>query len=559
MGKGLCRGENWQDGKVWPKNEGKETFDECLQSCTKDLACTAFDVAPIENSLKFQCTLFGHEDIKPANSVSLKGRCIKMIGRKALPISQHSVDASGEGYISLGQGLCRGENWQSEDWPKYEGLVSKKDCLKACKKTRGCTSYDFRDAEGKKVQCYLFGHQDIQPASGLKGECFKLLSPKAGDSNLALLIGKGACRGDGWQDGGWPILKGKLTLDQCGNACLKHGECTAFDVKPIGQKMDCILYGHSNVVPASGVPGNCYSPPTTLRAVKKAPTSGKKKKKEYKIPEFDEPTVLEDDDGDDDDVWLFEPPPPVVRSRAHIDEVLNFEGEKTEGKAVDDTLKELKKIYENSVKPLEDIYKYKELSNRHFGDPEIFSKPLVVLMGPWSGGKSTMINYLLGTEFTKNAFRAGTKGHKINDVKKFLISVFLAAEPSPGFNFNIAMHGDTEEELDGTQLAAEWTFSSLQKFGQEFLKKLQGKKFPNKLLTKVQSKPWKMFAATLLPSWPSRPKTNVTLLFYFLKLYNFVLSKIFVGSTSSELQHPWISKITTEPKKSQKNRFSGSI
>ena len=42
-----------------------------------------------------------------------------------------------------------------------------------------------------------------------------------------------------------------------------------------------------------------------------------------------------------------------------------------------------------------------------------------------------------------------------------------------------------EEEIDGTQLSAEWAFSSLQKFGQEFLKKLRGKKMPNKLLEKV--------------------------------------------------------------------------
>ena len=56
---------------------------------------------------------------------------------------------------------------------------------------------------------------------------------------------------------------------------------------------------------------------------------------------------------------------------------------------------------------------------------EILAKPLVVLMGPYSGGKSTMINYLLGTEFTPSAFRA-------------------AAEPSPGFNFNIAVHGEVE-------------------------------------------------------------------------------------------------------------------
>ena len=62
---------------------------------------------------------------------------------------------------------------------------------------------------------------------------------------------------------------------------------------------------------------------------------------------------------------------------------------------------------------------------------------------------------------------------------------YSAAEPSPGFNFNIAMYGEQEEELEGTELAAEFSFSSLQKFGQEFLKKLRGKKMANKLLQKV--------------------------------------------------------------------------
>ena len=58
----------------------------------------------------------------------------------------------------------------------------------------------------------------------------------------------------------------------------------------------------------------------------------------------------------------------------------------------------------------------KLLNFRHFGDPEIFSKPLIVLMGPWSGGKSTMINYILGNEYNTKAFKSG-------------------AEPSEGINF----------------------------------------------------------------------------------------------------------------------------
>ena len=88
---------------------------------------------------------------------------------------------------------------------------------------------------------------------------------------------------------------------------------------------------------------------------------------------------------------------------------------------------------------------------------------------------------------------------------------------------------------------------------------IYGKVSPQTKLTHchVQSNPYKMFAAYFQPSWPSRPKTNVTLLYYFLKLYNFGFYKIFVGSTGSELQHPWISKIRCEPKNSRKNHFSG--
>lgn len=60
------------------------------------------------------------------------------------------------------------------------------------------------------------------------------------------------------------------------------------------------------------------------------------------------------------------------------------------------------------------------------------------------------------------------------------------AEPSPAY-FNILMHGDEPEVLDGTQLAADWTFSGLQKFGQGLMDRLRGQKLPSKLLERVSN------------------------------------------------------------------------
>lgn len=66
-----------------------------------------------------------------------------------------------------------------------------------------------------------------------------------------------------------------------------------------------------------------------------------------------------------------------------------------------------------------------------------------------------------------------------------MIIVFVGAEPSPAY-FNILMHGKDPEVLDGTQMAADWTFSGLQKFGQGLEERLRGLKYPSKLLEKVK-------------------------------------------------------------------------
>lgn len=48
------------------------------------------------------------------------------------------------------------------------------------------------------------------------------------------------------------------------------------------------------------------------------------------------------------------------------------------------------------------------------------------------------------------------------------------------------MYGDEPEVIDGTELAADFTFSGLQKFGQGLEERLKGVKLPVKVLEKVR-------------------------------------------------------------------------
>ena len=495
LGEGMCRGPDWASRK-WPKVKGLESLQSCSNLCAGTRGCSAFDISGAkQRGKRFSCHLYGHKEVVPASGVP--GKCYE-VARKGKQRGKSEMPS----YHLLGKGQCRGEAWQEGGWPlKGKGKRGLESCYESCLRQRGCTAFGY---EHKQTSCLLYGHKDIAVASALEGNCYKLdealikeheeqIIDLDGDVEIALL-GKGACRGSGWQNDalGWPKVKGVLPgVEECGRACAtSRGGCTAFHVtKKSKDDFECVLFGHSSVVPASGVPGDCYTVSLTPGS-KLVKRKGSGKRKAKKIPKFDEPKTVDSTQGaEDDEEWLFEPPPPEIRSRDHIARILGLNEKKNEklSAVTDKTLKNLKKIFENSIKPLETIYKYRDLSNRHFGDPEIFNKPLVVLMGPYSGGKSTMINYLLGTEFSEQAFDSGkTRFRPIRQVRDKRHE-FSGAGPSPGFNFNIAMYGKKAEDLEGTALAAEWSFSSLQKFGQEFLRKLRGKKLPNKLLEKVSS------------------------------------------------------------------------
>ncbi|XP_045141578.1 sarcalumenin isoform X1 [Echinops telfairi] len=155
-----------------------------------------------------------------------------------------------------------------------------------------------------------------------------------------------------------------------------------------------------------------------------------------------------------------------LRDRSHIEKTLML----NEDKPADDysaVLQRLRKIYHSSIKPLEQSYKYNELRQHEITDGEITSKPMVLFIGPWSVGKSTMINYLLGLEDTR-------------------YQLYTGAEPTTS-EFTVLMHGPKLKTIEGIVMAADSarSFSPLEKFGQNFLEKLIGIEVPHKLLERV--------------------------------------------------------------------------
>nr|XP_042710046.1 sarcalumenin isoform X8 [Chrysemys picta bellii] len=102
-----------------------------------------------------------------------------------------------------------------------------------------------------------------------------------------------------------------------------------------------------------------------------------------------------------------------------------------------------------------------------YSDGEITSKPMVLFLGPWSVGKSTMINYLLGLDDTP-------------------YQLYTGAEPTTS-EFTVIMHGPKLKTIEGIVMAADSarSFSPLEKFGQNFLEKLIGIEVPHKLLERV--------------------------------------------------------------------------
>uniref|UniRef100_H2Y412 Dynamin-type G domain-containing protein n=1 Tax=Ciona savignyi TaxID=51511 RepID=H2Y412_CIOSA len=133
----------------------------------------------------------------------------------------------------------------------------------------------------------------------------------------------------------------------------------------------------------------------------------------------------------------------------------------------------LKKLYKNRLRPLEDAYKFHDFHSPALDDADFDSKPMVLLVGQYSTGKTTFIRYLLEQDFP---------GMRIG--------------PEPTTDCFIAiMHGDLDKAtntinegvIPGNALVIDKTkpFRALSSFGNNFLSRLQCSQMKNQVLQSI--------------------------------------------------------------------------
>ncbi|CAG8652866.1 4159_t:CDS:2 [Dentiscutata erythropus] len=130
-----------------------------------------------------------------------------------------------------------------------------------------------------------------------------------------------------------------------------------------------------------------------------------------------------------------------------------------EYKAVTDGLK---KIYNQKIKSLETTYNFEGFHSPPLTDSDIEAKPIVLLMGQYSIGKTTFIKYLLEREYPGS---------------------HIGVEPTTD-RFVAVMNGVEDKCIPGNAAAvdAKLPFQGLNKFGQAFLTRFQVSQLPSPIL-----------------------------------------------------------------------------
>ena len=125
----------------------------------------------------------------------------------------------------------------------------------------------------------------------------------------------------------------------------------------------------------------------------------------------------------------------------------------------------LKKIYKKSVRPLEDAFKFDRFFAPMLEDADFEAKPMVLLLGQYSVGKTTFIRSLINRDFP---------------------GMRIGPEPTTD-RFVAIMHGARDASVPGNALAVDESkpFRGLQSFGTSFLNRLEASTCSSTLLESI--------------------------------------------------------------------------
>ncbi|KAM4566550.1 EH domain-containing protein 2-like [Odontesthes bonariensis] len=126
---------------------------------------------------------------------------------------------------------------------------------------------------------------------------------------------------------------------------------------------------------------------------------------------------------------------------------------------------ELKNLYYKRLLPIERHYSFHHFHSPSYEDADFDNKPMVLVMGQYSTGKTTFIRYLIEQDF------AGSR---------------VGPEPTTDC-FTALMYGEDEQTIPGNALTMDpkKPFRNLDPFGNSFLNRFQCVQMPNQLLESI--------------------------------------------------------------------------
>ncbi|KAJ1724988.1 hypothetical protein LPJ53_000777 [Coemansia erecta] len=141
------------------------------------------------------------------------------------------------------------------------------------------------------------------------------------------------------------------------------------------------------------------------------------------------------------------------------------DGLTSEERLYQETVKQLQKTYAKKIKPLEQAYCFEGFHSAPLTPQDIGSKPMVLLLGQYSTGKTTFVEYLLGESYP---------------------DAHVGIEPTTD-RFVAIMNGPEPKVIPGhaAAVSGELPFSGLTKFGTKYLSRFQVAQMNNPLLSNL--------------------------------------------------------------------------